>query len=254
MLKFNWNPGASHISQALAFFNIPFLQYFWSEAGMLNAAPSICTIMERKCPQTWRRNRLQNNSDCIRRFAQVPQFDPECPSGSSYAEGYSQACRHVHASFALLDDRHCPHLSFEPQADYMNRTKCQASTCTPPETLFTAQEINSTFARYKRDVGIPVDAGFAECSCDTEYSMWRYAVDSWADSIRNLPIVSFVFGWLDAYGLLVIPRPSVYHCAMCYGAGASDTKVIAAKHSADRLLGQSSYCSGGLEACWWRTD
>ena len=103
MLKFHWSLNADRVSRVEVFLDEGFLQYFWSEEVMNRTAAAICTIMEQKCPQVWSANKLQNSSQCINRFVQVPRLDPECKPGTTNAEGYSQACRNVHASFVLLD-------------------------------------------------------------------------------------------------------------------------------------------------------
>ena len=251
MLKLSWKPDARHASRTVVFIDDPFVRHLWSKNHLHNAAPVICAIMEQRCPQVWSANQLRNSSDCIRRFAEVPQYDPECGPGNPYAEGYSQACRHLHASFALLDDSHCAHISFKPQADYLNRTKCQRSTCIKPEALFTDEEINVTYAQFKKDFGIPVEDGFAECSCDTDYSVWYSALGHWVESFMGITIVSTVTAFLDAWGVLRLPRLPADPCSMCYAAGKSDAATIVAKRSADELLGPSAYCTGGA-SCWWR--
>lgn len=51
-------------------------------------------------------------------------------------DGDSVGCRAIHAILSEWDSRHCPHISFEPQADYQGKVKCQTTIGLQEEDLF----------------------------------------------------------------------------------------------------------------------
>lgn len=73
---------------------------------------------------------------------------PTAEGAKNYFDGYSQACRKVHAAFAATNPTmHCAHLSFTPLADPNGKIKCQTSAMTPPASLFT----ESDFAAFRKE-------------------------------------------------------------------------------------------------------
>ena len=79
-----------------------------------------------------------------------------------YLDGNTKGCRILHSAFAETNDKHCPHLSFVPEEDYLGRVKCQSSGGVQPEDLFSDQEL-TFFQKYGEEHGLPRDTLFAEC-------------------------------------------------------------------------------------------
>jgi len=60
--------------------------------------------------------------ECTEKLQSLPTFNNE-----NYFDGNSYGCRVLHSAFAETNDKHCPHLSFEPLEDSKGKVKCQTS-------------------------------------------------------------------------------------------------------------------------------
>ena len=108
--------------------------------------------MENACPDTYNSNGKMKKRECTKKLNTLPiltygRFD-----------GYDQACRILHATIAEKNDKHCPHISFEPQVDSEGFIKCQDSAGISAGDLFDAVHFSS-FDDFMQNESSGVEAG-----------------------------------------------------------------------------------------------
>ena len=75
---------------------------------------------------------------CVRKLKKLPGFD----SGAlTYIDGNSIGCRVLHSVFARANPIHCPHITFEGEADLNGKIKCEKSEQILLTDLFTLQQL-----------------------------------------------------------------------------------------------------------------
>lgn len=89
--------------------------------GILNGESCTDALgMDPKSP--WQEER--DVEKCEKRLARLPVLEGV---NGDYADGNTQGCRVLHASFAVNNPFHCAHLAFEPTEDPAGVVKCQVS-------------------------------------------------------------------------------------------------------------------------------
>lgn len=75
---------------------------------------------------------------CVRKLKKLPGFD----SGAlTYIDGNSIGCRVLHSVYARANPMHCPHITFEGEADLNGKIKCEKSKQTSLTDLFTPKQL-----------------------------------------------------------------------------------------------------------------
>jgi len=137
------------IHRTNVYYNDMFAQELFGDALYTDGVRDyICdNVLMANCPDTVALNGLTSES-CKQRYDALPN------TRDGYLDEYTTGCRILHSAFAKLNEKHCPHLSFVPEVDYKNQTKCQKSYGTVPEDLFTADELaflQTSAAKYGQD-------------------------------------------------------------------------------------------------------
>jgi hypothetical protein len=92
--------------------------------------------------------------DCGSVLASLPTLTNEV-----YADGNSQGCRALHATFAETNpEKHCAHLSFLPQVDKDGKLKCQVSDGIKVTDLFSDEELGA-YRHFCKKNGIDPNMG-----------------------------------------------------------------------------------------------
>ena len=60
--------------------------------------------------------------ECISKLEELPLV-----TNDLHVDGYDYGCRVLHAVFAEINKKHCPHISFDPLEDSKGNIKCQQS-------------------------------------------------------------------------------------------------------------------------------
>ena len=96
----------------------------------------ICDVSE-ACKET---NVGISKEECLEQLDQLPLV-----TNGSYIDGNTIGCRARHAAFAEDNPDHCPHISFEPQADSNGKMKCQESDNINPLDLFDEVDLEDFY-------------------------------------------------------------------------------------------------------------
>jgi hypothetical protein len=83
-------------------------------------------------------SQLDPPTDCV---AQLSALDQTGTDGR--VDGNSVGCRMLHAVLAESRRVHCPHISFEPLADFQNQIKCQTEGSLTVSDLFTTEDLEA---------------------------------------------------------------------------------------------------------------
>ena len=122
-----------YISHVEVFFPPAFLDFYFGSALNTNGVREyVCEVMRDSCPATWGANGYDSTgfARCVDDLESLSMSDPP-----PYVDGKSQGCRFLHAVFAAEDEKHCPHISFEPAVDVDGKEKCQASALSPAVSM-----------------------------------------------------------------------------------------------------------------------
>jgi len=95
-------------------------------------------IMSPRCKETRNLNQLSSHEECVTMYETLLSTNM-----TGYMDDYTKGCRILHAVYALENQKHCPHLSFKPQKDYLGLTKCQISSGMVPSDIFSEVELDS---------------------------------------------------------------------------------------------------------------
>lgn len=108
--------------------------------------------------------------ECMQKLKEIPTFT----NGTQF-DGYDFGCRALHAVLAEFDDKHCPHISFEPQLDQNNKYKCQESSFLRSTDFFDEDDFQTyeEFLESKESL-IESATGFKILSQAPEYSTQHY--------------------------------------------------------------------------------
>ena len=112
----------------------------------------ICETMENACPDIYNLNGKMKKKECTKKLKNLPVLT------DGHFSGYNQGCRILHATFAEKNDKHCPHISFEPQVDSEGFLKCQDSAGISAGDLFDAVHFAS-FDDFMQSESSGVEAG-----------------------------------------------------------------------------------------------
>ena len=136
-------------------FQKPYLETFFGTMTNTNEMrASICETMQSYCPATWEKQAVQSKEACTARIAALPIAE----GALAAVDGKSQGCRVLHGVFAATNAFHCPHISYEPEADGKGDVKCQVSDPDLDARLNDADQ--AAFDSYLASRNIPVDKGF----------------------------------------------------------------------------------------------
>lgn len=97
----------------------------------------VCDVMETNCQETFQLNNL-TTSTCRAKYDSLPSTNSE-----GYLDDNSKGCRILHSGFAAHNPKHCPHLSFVPQEDWLGRIKCQKSKGMKPTDILSTYELDT---------------------------------------------------------------------------------------------------------------
>lgn len=78
---------------------------------------------------------------CVEKYLALPDVTYDNGSSDAYIDGNSKGCRALHSFFASNNDIHCPHITFEAEADINGKFKCDESAGVLQSDLFTEAEI-----------------------------------------------------------------------------------------------------------------
>jgi len=106
----------------------------------------------------------------MQKLEDIPTFT----DGTQF-DGYDFGCRALHAVLAEFNDKHCPHISFEPQLDRDNKYKCQESSGRRPSDFFDEDDFQ-TFKEYLESEESLIESatGFKILSQTPKYSTQHY--------------------------------------------------------------------------------
>jgi len=122
-------PATNKINKITVYYDIPFLEHWFSVLDTDATRTFICEVMARNCSSTWALNNLNSVAECESKFANISKLASDA---TAHIDGNTRACRYLHGVFASTNPQHCPHLSFVPQQDAHGKTKCQTSANLPP--------------------------------------------------------------------------------------------------------------------------
>lgn len=120
-----------------------------------------CSVLEKKCPDVFKLNDLNNHETCVDKFKSLPFIDD-----GSYLDGNTTSCRNLHVVLASMNADHCPHLSFIPLADKKGQFKCQTSANIKPEDLFSEYELDVIHDAAVLKLHLPADTYTEHCEID----------------------------------------------------------------------------------------
>ena len=112
----------------------------------------ICETMENACPDIYNLYGKMKKKECTKKLKKLPVLT------DGQFSGYNQGCRILHAVFAEKNDKHCPHISFEPQVDSKGFIKCQDPAGISAGDLFDAVHFAS-FDDFMQNESSGVEAG-----------------------------------------------------------------------------------------------
>ncbi len=98
-------------------------------------------------------SQLDPPTDCV---TQLGNLDQTGTAGR--VDGNSVGCRMLHALLAEFRSVHCPHISFEPLADFQNQIKCQTEGSLTVLDLFTPEDLKA-YEEYAAERGLDPNIG-----------------------------------------------------------------------------------------------
>eukprot|EP00656_Telonema_subtile_P048721 TRINITY_DN5880_c0_g1_i2.p1 TRINITY_DN5880_c0_g1~~TRINITY_DN5880_c0_g1_i2.p1 ORF type:complete len:385 (+),score=49.41 TRINITY_DN5880_c0_g1_i2:182-1336(+) len=156
MVRVDYRPADNKISRLMAYYDTPFLQYFFGAlAGSSGAKNFVCGALRGSCTSTWEANGRPSDDECVARLDALPVTT----GVFAHVDGNTSGCRLLHAVFADSNPDHCNHISFTPRSDPKGRIKCQTSLNIPHGYGFTdADQFN--FDRFKESFGLNITLGY----------------------------------------------------------------------------------------------
>lgn len=128
-LKFSFKK--RKISNIDIFYYEPFLNQVFGELVSDGSREYICSVVDEKCVGI-----ISPIFNCTNEMQQLP-----VSGNNSYADGYSQSCRVIHAMLAeSKPENHCAHIAINATMDPFGALKCQESAGITPDTLFSMEE------------------------------------------------------------------------------------------------------------------
>jgi hypothetical protein len=79
--------------------------------------------------------------ECLKKYHELPDLGYPNSGDVAFVDGNSKGCRVLHSFFAANNKIHCPHISFEAEADINGQFKCNESAGTLLSDVFTEAEI-----------------------------------------------------------------------------------------------------------------
>jgi hypothetical protein len=130
-----WLPNAL-ISETLPYINTPATAEFVCDVNVnICKNKSKSTKSSKKKKSTKSSKKMQN---CVKKFNEFP---PNESGAVNWIDGNSKGCRILHSYFASNNDVHCPHVSFEADADINGLVKCNDSEGVLPTDIFSQREL-----------------------------------------------------------------------------------------------------------------
>jgi hypothetical protein len=152
MMKFYFSFQDFLIDEAHIFLTDDLLALFFD--GFLNSENTrnfVCGVREGTCGSYIEEDPPM---DCAGALASLP-----IATNDVYVDGNSQGCRALHGIFAETNpQKHCPHLSFSPQADSDGKLKCQDSEGIKVTELFSEEDLGA-FRQFCEKNGLDPDMG-----------------------------------------------------------------------------------------------
>jgi len=110
-----------NISNIHLYYPPGFIQYMFDDVlGGEAVARRTCNILETTCSDTfYEKNCYDKVDECVNDVMTLPRTD------GGNIDGKTFGCRTLHADFASVNDKHCPHISFLPEYDVNCFLKCQ---------------------------------------------------------------------------------------------------------------------------------
>jgi len=124
-------PESAKISIETVYVHYPeeFLSWFFEkQLNSRNTISLFCDTLKTGCPEVYENNGFQNRKGkkkCKSKFKKLSLVEKE-----GNVRAYSQGCRNIHASFAMNNANHCPHISFISMKDVNDKVKCQPESDT----------------------------------------------------------------------------------------------------------------------------
>lgn len=134
------------------------LAYVGEKLANEDYATKICETMESSCQATFGNNcynspgNISGVDKCVDDLLSLPATDDGGPSFN----GDSFACRVLHANLAGNNDKHCAHISFDPEFDSSCFLKCQQAAGITNSDIFHPMEMGFLAGR-AIDYGLPGD-------------------------------------------------------------------------------------------------
>lgn len=140
-----------NISNIHLYYPPGFLQFLFDDVlGGEAVARRTCNILETACSDTFYEKNCYNKVDeCFNDVMTLPRTDGD------NIDGKTMGCRTLHADFASVNDKHCPHISFLPEYDVNCFLKCQETANNVLADVFHPMELGL----YK---SVAVSAGIGE--------------------------------------------------------------------------------------------
>lgn len=129
------------------------LGYLFAPTQGIQFATHVCETMQTSCTSTFKNNCYTTtpSKDIESCIAELLSLAPHDDVGR--LDGKSFGCRVLHAGLAKSNDKHCPHISFDPEYDYKCHVKCQKSKEINNEDMFHPIELGF-LATFAADVGL----------------------------------------------------------------------------------------------------
>ena len=115
-----------------------------------NFARIVCETMQNTCPSTFSNNCYREGEldECMADILSLPGTDED-----GGVIGKSFGCRVVHAQLARRNEKHCPHISFDPEYDSNCKLKCQKVKDITYEDMFHPAEL-AFLADHAEELGL----------------------------------------------------------------------------------------------------
>ena len=149
--KFYYNVAENYIEKIHVYYEVEYLDFFFSLLNTRQVHDLICETMSNECDFD-----VDISGACQEKLRKLPTF-----TNGSYVDGNSQGCRALHGVFAKVNPAgHCPHISFSPYEDPNGKIKCLESAGDKPSDLFDDDDIGM-FQTFCEDNGIDPTKGYA---------------------------------------------------------------------------------------------
>lgn len=101
-------------------------------------ASFVCNSLQYYCDEEWQSNAFSSQESCKKDFLELDISEGD----ALWVDGNTRGCRMVHATYAISNSNHCPHISLAPIEDHKGKIKCQTSAGMKVTDEFTDAQLS----------------------------------------------------------------------------------------------------------------